>query len=239
VASLDDFDTKNFDYGSIWNRRHVRPAFFSPPTIPLLFPRALTPRTRLVSLTIHHIICIVSIVCLVALYQINNSDLTWSNEPPGLWTFLEPALSIINTCLPVTQPVADKALKFFGVKGSSSTNRSWNTSSAAKQPSAMHGNGDARNFTRLDDHTYPLTEGIGTYNHISGPGSKEIADSYDLKEPESAYGRDSSASEINVRKDWEVKTSASVPRPSLFGNVSKEWENDPSAGVPLPLPHGL
>lgn len=103
----------------------------------------------------------------------------------------------------------------------------------------MHGNGDARNFTRLDDHAYPLTEGIGTYNHISGPGSKEIADSCDLEEPESAYGRDSSASGINVKNDWEVKTSASVPRPSLFGNVSKEWENDPSAGVPLPLPHGL
>lgn len=56
---------------------------------------------------------------------------------------------------------------------------------------------------------------------------------------ESAYGRDSSASGINVKKDWEVKTSASVSRPSLFGNVSKEWENDSSAGVPLPLPHGL
>ena len=103
----------------------------------------------------------------------------------------------------------------------------------------MHGNSDARNFTRLDDHAYPLTEGIGTYNHISGPGSKEIADSCDLEEPESAYGRDSSASGINVKKDWEVKTSASVSRPSLFGNVSKEWENDSSAGVPLPLPHGL
>lgn len=143
----------------------------------------MTPRTRLVSLIIHHSICIISIIRLVALYRINNSDLTWSNEPPGLWTFLEPALSIINTCLPVTQPVAGKALKFFGVKGSSSTNRSWNTSSAVKQPSAMHGNSDARNFTRLDDHAYPLTEGIGTYNHISGPGSKEIADSCDLEEP--------------------------------------------------------
>jgi len=28
VASPDDFDTKTLDYGSIWNRRHVRPTFF-------------------------------------------------------------------------------------------------------------------------------------------------------------------------------------------------------------------
>lgn len=199
----------------------------------------LKPQKQTMSLTSYHSICIVSIVRLVALYQINNSDLTWSNEPPALWTFIEPALSIINACLPVTQPVADKAFKFFGVKGSCSTNRSWNESLAAKQPSALrYGNCEARNFTRLDDYIYPLTEGTGTYNHITGPG-KETAHSYELEEPESAYGRDSAALGINVRKDWEVNTSVSRPRPSVFGNVSKDWENDPSAGVPLPLPHGL
>lgn len=169
----------------------------------------------MVFLTLHHRICIVSIVRLVALRQINNSDLTWSNELPSLWTFLEPALSIINTCLPVTQPVANKASEFLGIKGASSV---------AAQPSAMHGNNVTRNFTRLDDPPYYRTEGTGTYNNSSY---------------ESAYGWELSGSGINVNEDLEIDTIASAPRPSVFGNVPKDLENDTSAGVPLPLPHGL
>ena len=94
-------------------------------------------------------------------------------------------------------------------------------------------NAEARDFKRLaDDHMYPLTEGTGTYNHISGPGSKET----ELEEPESVYDGDMAPRGINVQKNWEVKTSGG---PSLFGNVPNNWQNDPGAGVPLPLPHGL
>ena len=174
------------------------------------------------------------------LWNINENDITWSNEPPGLWTFIEPALSIINTCLPVLQPVLDKIIRSLGVKRNSPSTKSWNESSGGGKSSAMrHGAGEGRNFKRLDDQAYPLTKHTGNYSVITSPVTKEIPDPYELDEPESIYHQDARSTGIRVKKDWEVKTTTGEPSKSLFGNVSKDWGNDPSAGVPLPLPHGL
>ena len=243
MAPPHDITAKDLNYGHLWNWGDVSAPFCS--TISFFYnvpytKSCLIPKIRMILLIEIDSICVISAVRIAFLWNINENDLTWSNEPSGLWTFLEPALSIINTCLPVLQPVANKMSRILGVKQNTTSSNSWNESFGGGKSNAMrHGTDGGRNFERLDDLADPSIESTGNYSVITGPASKEIPDPYDLGEPESISDRAASSTGIKVKKDWEVKTATGTPSKSLFGNVPKDWEHEPGAGMPVPLPHGL
>jgi len=73
------------------------------------------------------------------------------------WSTLEPALGVINCCLPVLQPVLSKLRgTTFGTKGRSKL--SYGRSVMSKESDS----GKIGRFQRMDNELYPLTDvGVG------------------------------------------------------------------------------
>lgn len=105
-------------------------------------------------------ICIMSLLRIVWLQNWDLSDMTYTVTPGAIYSFLEPALGVINACLPAMKPALNRLSRKQATeryKNSHSTrNESSNISSQdRRKPSALrdvhHGA-----FTLLDDDI-PLT----------------------------------------------------------------------------------
>jgi hypothetical protein len=104
-------------------------------------------------------ICAISVIRMVVLSRLNFNDISYDMLDSVFWTVTEPALVIINACIPTLRPLI--SLVF--------TNRSWNRSKPTNTPVGTHGSRGAlqtiggstlksgHNFQRMPDE-YPLTD---------------------------------------------------------------------------------
>ncbi|RDL41292.1 uncharacterized protein BP5553_01271 [Venustampulla echinocandica] len=150
-------------------------------------------------------ICIISILRVVAIQELDYSDVSYNIVWDTMWTVLEPTLGVINACLPMLQPVASKASnsQLFSyarsgksTKGSGSTKQLWTASSSTRGVRSDHSK--AKNFVRIPGDGYSLTDLCTTQNDISGTtiDGEHERDTYmesTRKEPV-----------IRVKKDWDV-----------------------------------
>ena len=72
-----------------------------------------------------------------------------------------------------------------------------------------YGESDSKNFQRLNDNAFPLSETGGTQTHITSSDGKLSPSSEDLEAQ--AYYVDPPRTTINVRRDYEVESKAYVP----------------------------
>ncbi|MCJ1285448.1 hypothetical protein MMC26_004788 [Xylographa opegraphella] len=99
------------------------------------------------------IICAISVVRIVALATWDFSDFSYGLGKVAYWSTLEPALGVINCCLPVLQPVLSKLRgTSFGTKGRSKL--SYGRSVTSKES----GSAKIGRFQRMDNDLYPLTD---------------------------------------------------------------------------------
>ncbi|MCJ1438914.1 hypothetical protein MMC27_008304 [Xylographa pallens] len=119
------------------------------------------PITKKIGLTaifgIGIVICAISVVRIVALATWDFSDFSYGLGKVAYWSTLEPALGVINCCLPVLQPVLSKLRgTTFGTKGRSKL--SYGRSVMSKESDS----GKIGRFQRMDNELYPLTDvGVG------------------------------------------------------------------------------
>ncbi|KAL8687901.1 MAG: hypothetical protein Q9224_005020 [Gallowayella concinna] len=55
--------------------------------------------------TVGLIVCIVSVVRLVLLSGVDESDITWNYVPAATWSAAEPSISVVSACLPSLRPL--------------------------------------------------------------------------------------------------------------------------------------
>lgn len=117
-------------------------------------------------------ICVITILRIKTLYDLDLTDITYSVAQMAMWSSLEPLLGIISACLPVIYPALRDlcAHKVFAWQDSS-------TNSDRSCHPWRRGHGESggaqattKSFQRLDDHTFPLRDGCGISNKIAGPG---------------------------------------------------------------------
>ena len=112
-------------------------------------------------------VVVISILRIVALTSLNLADLQYNSFYTDLWSVLEPCLAVVNASLPVMQPLYAYMAQYHILSSLKSTllHVSGRTSTKTKsQPTwktshtrSTRGN-DTRNFDRLYDTIYPMTE---------------------------------------------------------------------------------
>lgn len=115
----------------------------------------------------------------MVIIRLDYEDLSYSVELDGIWTFLEPALGIINACLPVLQPVLSRFLNFSILKWAKNVSTGKTALRQRPSPSSPleEKANDSRKFKRLDEHLYPLTNMSTTQMQVTtGRGSDEGLD---------------------------------------------------------------
>lgn len=146
--------------------------------------------------------------------RLDLNDLTYNLAKVAVWTGLEPMLGVINACLPVIQPVVKKVIEsnLFSRSSRNRTNsKVWMSGSSKAGKKSNTGD---NSFRRLEENSYPLTEGIGTLTEISGPQSQSFSTSDDIEAQNVEKPPRSHSTTINVRRDWEVQIEpAAPPRP--------------------------
>ncbi|KAI4277218.1 MAG: hypothetical protein LQ337_001932 [Flavoplaca oasis] len=55
--------------------------------------------------TVGLIVCVVSIVRLVILANVDQSDITWNYVPAAIWSAAEPSVAVVSACLPSLRPL--------------------------------------------------------------------------------------------------------------------------------------
>ena len=200
MGSSDAEREKSGSDGGFWAWRWVRsaPSMLALKPQPILtFP--LPRRNR---------ICIVSILRIKYLNELNPHDITYSIAPLGLFTLLEPTLGIISACLPVIRPVINNLLK----KPTLPTSSEYLTSKASRSAPARHsshgpnGGFAPKRFQRLDDHAYPLTNRYSNFNEVGGSANDACSRDQDVEEQ--AYVSDpgdrKNAVVVNTKSGWDI-----------------------------------
>lgn len=153
-------------------------------------------------------ICVITILRIKALYDLDLTDITYSIGPMGLWTGLEPTLGIINACLPVIQPILHKlSQKNVFSWGQSATKRG-HVGSGVQGAHEGGGEYTRKKFQRLDDHIYPLTETFGNFNEIGKPQSGADFGEQDVHQQADAHAPLGLDTSILVQHSWDVHKSA-------------------------------
>ncbi|KAL9600311.1 MAG: hypothetical protein Q9219_003261 [cf. Caloplaca sp. 3 TL-2023] len=76
--------------------------------IPLLWRlRTGTPQKWLLTaiFTVGLTVCVVSVVHLVVISKVDESDITWNNVSATCWTAAEPSTAVVSACLPSLRPL--------------------------------------------------------------------------------------------------------------------------------------
>lgn len=145
-----------------------------------------------------HSICIISILRIVSIQNLNEADFTYSVSLIGIWSFLEPSLGIVSACLPVMQPVLSKIstasviswTKNLGSKNATSKAQFWGNGGSG---STERIDSRPKKFQRLEDASINLTNlDHGTYtNKVGAADNRASKDSLDKIN-------------IQVRHEWDV-----------------------------------
>ena len=145
-------------------------------------------------------ICVITILRITSLKNLNFADFTYAVEPVAIWSVLEPTLGIISACLPIIQPIVRKLVN--------SRAFAWTKESSMNHSSKImrYGEADPKKFRRLDDISFPLSETGDTQTQITTFDGTYSPDSNDLEGQK--YFPDPPRTTINVRRDWEVESKA-------------------------------
>ena len=156
-------------------------------------------------------ILVFSAIRIDALAKWDFSDLTWGMWKVAVWSILEPSLGIINCCLPVLGPIAEKV--YTSATWTSVTGRNSNTSSG-KLP--YHGgfhrkagghHTDTRPFELLADPGFSLETRSGTTNQISSCKSGDPYSHFEGDQSSTHLRAENTAAQdaITVQRRWEVE----------------------------------
>ena len=128
-------------------------------------------------------ICIITILRIKYLNDLDLHNITYSIAPEGLFTLLEPTLGIISACLPVIRPVITKLSKKSTIPSSEHYGSKAGRSTSARHSSHGQNSGFTPNrFQRLDDHAYPLRDTYGHFNDIGNPENDASSGDQDVEE---------------------------------------------------------
>ena len=158
-------------------------------------------------------ICIITILRIVSVVNLNPKDLSYSAIDDAIWSELEPCLGIINACLPVIPPVVSQISRL-----AVSRWRLWSRSGSTAQDThagpSFAGQGlrpsdtEARSFRRLEEDDYPLTKmsfGGQNYADAIAHGLPDLASGNpDPNNSKVTRGNDN----IVVMKGWHVQSSS-------------------------------
>ena len=87
--------------------------------------------------------------------RLDKTDITYNIVLDGIWTFLEPALGVVNACLPVLQPVLPKVYRpIAGATSQMTKYLKWLGLKLKKRK--PQGFSKPREFIQLDDLLRPL-----------------------------------------------------------------------------------
>lgn len=161
-------------------------------------------------------ICGLSAARIKSVLSLDPLDFTYSVVPDLVFGALEIELGIVNACLPILRPLVRKAFAadstFF--KGWSKKAEMNSDGSEAHKSSMINRN---RNFERLSDTIYPLTE------IVSGVPSNETADEYHV---DSIYytedSREPRPGDIMVRRDFSMYRMST--KNALQGRVTDRYD---------------
>lgn len=160
---------------------------------------------------LHPSICIVSIVRIVSIKQLNlNSDVSYDAVLDTICSALEPTLGVVNACLPILQPVASKLsdgmiLAWSKLRSSGGTSRGGLGSQESPVESSIKPKSGT--FRPIPGDLYPLTDVTATKSHCSGPGRGSALDT----EAEALYDDFDHHRGIEVKQYVGVKSTA-VPK---------------------------
>ena len=160
---------------------------------------------------LHPSICIVSIIRIVAIKQLNlNSDVSYDAVLDTICSALEPTLGVVNACLPILQPVASKIsdatiLAWSKLKSSGGTSRGGLGSQESSVETTVKPK--SRTLRRIPGDLYPLTDVTATQSPCSGPGRGSALDT----EAEALYDGFDHHRVIEVKQYVGVKSTA-VPK---------------------------
>lgn len=159
-------------------------------------------------------ICIITILRIVSVVNLDLNDLSYSGIDDAIWSELEPCLGIINACLPVLPPVMSHIFhpavcRWKTWTGSSNTAQGTRTGPSFARQGLRANDSEAKNFRRLEEDVYPLTSVSfgGGQNHADAVahGRSDLASGYpDARSGRATHGSD----DIMVMKGWQVQSSS-------------------------------
>lgn len=150
-------------------------------------------------------ICIITILRIKYLNDLDLHNITYSIAPEGLFTLLEPTLGIISACLPVVRPVLNKLSKNAPIPSTEQYgSKSARAASARHSSHGQNGGFAPKRFQRLDDYAYPLTDTYRNFNDVAGPENDASSGDQDVEEH--AYVSDPSGQKnaIVVKGRWDI-----------------------------------
>ncbi|KAL1981058.1 hypothetical protein VTN96DRAFT_3123 [Rasamsonia emersonii] len=145
------------------------------------------------------IICIITIIRIVAVRQLDVNDLSYTVVGDGIWSAVEPCLSIINACLPVLKPVL---VKIFGSHLFTTSRKTTNNTGSSSEP---------RIGLRMMSPRKP-TPTVDASKLETG-SDDALVSRQDGYAREDGYMRmPNHPGEIRVTQDWELSTDVEQPR---------------------------
>ena len=150
-------------------------------------------------------ICAISLVRVLCINNLDYMDYSYSSDALGRWSFLEPSLGVVNTCLPVSRPafqkISDSWPFAWSTKGSKqgSSDRPWLAMTAKGVGNASNSNPEQ--LRPPHDHQYLLEE-IATKNKQRSMISDSLGPkTASTKPPTQAIARNG----IQCTTEWEVE----------------------------------
>ncbi|KAI4183026.1 MAG: hypothetical protein L6R41_005636 [Letrouitia leprolyta] len=131
--------------------------------IPILWSlRTGTPQKLLLTaiFTVGLTVCVVSIIRLVVLSEVDKSDITWNYVPAACWTAAEPSIAVVSACLPSLRPLFVRLIwrNTHRPKLSSSKHlTSWRSNKKQSRTGSTQGS-----FNRLNEFSTSLDDSGGT-----------------------------------------------------------------------------
>jgi hypothetical protein len=155
-------------------------------------------------------ICIISLLRVIYVHNLNLADFWYSSAGLANWSVLEPTLGIVNACLPVLRPVAQKILgsKVFAWKsgsgeGSAQAISRRSFSYGVKRGEKCTDDGESRLSSGAERQLYPL-------DTISVGGTEQHTTHFKGRENDfNTHGHQIHQSHgIGVTREWTVHTNA-------------------------------
>lgn len=140
---------------------------------------------------------------MVILSKLNFNDISYNMLDSVFWTVIEPALVIINACLPTLKPLLQDFCSMV-----------WN------KATTVTGNGTR---IQLDQDEYPLSSAINRQHFPTGSHASKIIAGQQVIE---SQGKESPESySLNMGSKWDAKAVPNVEGGLAAGNVyiKKEW----------------
>ncbi|KAL8824702.1 MAG: hypothetical protein Q9170_008072 [Blastenia crenularia] len=159
-------------------------------------------------------VCIVSVIRLVVLSQVNTSDITWNYVPAACWSAAEPSIAVVSACLPSLRPLFVRLI-WHRPKPSSSNLPSWRNSNKKHIPLSRNGSTQG-SFNRLHEFEGrdEGREGPWRTNSVTVFGGKGK--------------RGSAGDEVVMEEDGEVPSGRIRARTEVVLTVSErvDWRDD-------------